>query len=150
MSTTAQILKISSFFDNYARALESFDTKAMAQHYSIPCSFISDDSSQVFSEASKLEGLFNQGTGFYKQFGIVHARPEVWSKRNWAERIVKAKVNWKYYDADNQPVYECDYQYILKLDKHDKWKIEVAVSVNEKEKMEEWLQKDAKELENSF
>ncbi len=143
MSITTQALhKISSFFEDYANALESFDSKAMAMHYAIPCTFLSDESAQVFTEASKLEGLFNQGISFYKQFGIANARPEVWSKRQWTDRIVKAKVNWKYYNADNQPVYDCDYQYILKLDKHDKWKIEVSVSVNEKERMEEWMQRN--------
>lgn len=130
--------RVSEFFDSYANSLESFDTKAMAQHYALPCLFLSDDSSTVFTEASKLEGLFNQGTGFYKQFGIAHARPEVWSKRTWTDRIIKCKVNWQYFDAGNQPIYDCDYQYVLRLDKHDKIKIEVSVSVNEKEKMQEW------------
>lgn len=130
--------QVSEFFDSYARALESFDTKAMAQHYVLPCLFMSDESSTVFTEASKLEGLFNQGTGFYKQFGIAHARPEVWSKRAWTDKIIKCKVNWQYFDADNQPIYDCDYQYILKVDKQDRLKIEVSVSVNEKEKMQEW------------
>ena len=140
MSITTQALhKLNSFFDDYAKAFESFDTKLMSQHYAIPCTFLTDDSAQVFTEASKLEGLFNQGTTFYKQFGIAHARPEIWSKRQWSERIAKAKVNWKYYDAGNNPVYNCDYMYVLKLDKHNKWKIEVSVSVNEKERMEEWM-----------
>lgn len=140
MSITTQALhKVNSFFDDYAKALESFDTKLMAYHYAIPCTFLSDESAQVFTEASKLEGLFNQGTTFYKQFGIAHARPEVWSKRRWTDKIIKVKVNWKYYTADNVPVYNCEYQYILKLDKHDKWKIEVSVSINEKERMEEWM-----------
>jgi hypothetical protein len=136
--------KISSFFDGYAHALESFDTKLMAQHYSIPCTFLADESTQVFTEASKLEGLFNQGTGFYKQFGIVHARPEVWNKRSLSKKIMKAKVNWKYFDAANKLVYECDYQYIMKLDKHDKWKIEISISVNEKERMEQWQKTNSK------
>lgn len=138
--------KVNEFFDTYASALESFDTKAMAQHYVLPCLFISDDNSTVFTEASKLEGLFNQGTGFYKQFGIAHARPEVWSKRAWTDKIIKAKVNWQYFDAENQPIYDCDYQYILKVDKQGKIKIEVSVSVNEKERMEEWKQRQTEKL----
>ncbi|RYD55946.1 MAG: hypothetical protein EOP56_13490 [Sphingobacteriales bacterium] len=132
------LYKVSDFFDSYARALEGFDTKAMAQHYMLPCLFMSDDNSTMFTEASKLEGLFNQGTGFYKQFGITHARPEVWSKRAWTDRIVKCKVNWQYFDANNKPIYDCDYQYVLKVDKQDKIRIEVSVSINEKEKMQKW------------
>ena len=132
--------QINDFFESYARALEQYDTKKMAWHYNIPCSFLSDESATVFTEASKLEGLFNQGTGFYKQFGIAHARPEVWSKRFWTDRICKARVNWQYFDKDKQPVYNCDYQYVLRLDKHNEWKIELSVAINEKERMEAWLE----------
>jgi hypothetical protein len=136
--------QINEFFDSYAKAFENYDSKLMAQHYSIPCTFLADDSVSVFSESSKLEGLFNQGAGFYKQFGITHARPEVWSKRFWTERIAKVKIDWQYFDKDNQPIYSCDYLYVLRLDKHDSWKIEMSVSVNEKERMEEWLKKNKK------
>src|SRR6476661_6565353 len=136
---TAALHAINDFFESYAAALENFDTKLMTMHYSLPCTLLGDDSTTVFNEGSKLEGLFNQGIGFYKQFGIVHARPEVWSKRTWSKRIAKAKVNWQYFDVLKQPVYNCDYHYILKLDKTNNWKIEVSVSVNEKERMDEWL-----------
>ena len=131
--------KVNDFFESYANALESYDTRLMAHHYSIPCTFLSDDAATVFTEASALEGLFNQGTGFYKQYGIAHARPEVWSKRFWTDRIAKVRVGWHYFDQDNKPIYSCDYQYILRLDKQDNWKIELSISINEKEKMEEWL-----------
>lgn len=131
--------QLNHFFESYAQALESFDTKAMAQHYSIPCTFLTDDSTEIFTVASKLEGMFNQAMTFYKQFGITYARPDIWNKRAWSKRTVRVKLNWQYFDKDKQPVYNCDYHYILKLDKHDKWKIEMAMSVNEKENMEAWL-----------
>lgn len=140
--STTPLHKVNSFFESYAQALSNFDTKGMAFHYEIPCTIISDDSAKIFNDSAKLEGLFNQATLFYKQFGIAHARPEVWSKRMWSKRIVKAKVNWQYFDEQNKPVYNCDYHYILRLDKNDKWKINVAVSVNEKEQSEAWLQQN--------
>ena len=143
-SFTAQYHKIAGFFEEYAAALESYDSKKMTQFYSIPCTFLSDEASDVFSKASNLEGLFNQGFSFYKQFGIEHIRPDVWSKRAWTDRIVKVKLNWQYFDANKQPVYNCDYQYILRLDKNNLWKIEVAISINEKERMEEWQKKNEK------
>ena len=132
-------LQINEFFEGYADALERFDTKRMSLHYSIPCTFISDDSTNLFTEASKLEGLFNQGTGFYKQFGIAHARPEIWSKRPISDRVARVKLRWQYYDALNQPIYNCDFLYILKLDKNSQWRIEMSVSINEKENMDKWI-----------
>jgi hypothetical protein len=139
--TASPFIKINDFFDTYAHALEQFDTKHMASHYHIPCTFLSDEASTIFTEASKLEGLFNQGTAFYKQFGFAHSRPEVLSKRFWTEKIAKVKVNWRYFDKDNHPIYSCDYMYILRPDKAGDWKIEISVAINEKERMEEWLQR---------
>jgi hypothetical protein len=140
----AALHSINDFFDKYALAWGNFDSKLMATYYSIPCSLLSDEGNDVFTEASRLEGFFNQGAGFYKQYGIAHVRPEVWSKRTWSNKIAKVKVNWQYFDAKNTSLYNCDYQYILKLDKNNQWKIEVSVSVNEKEKMEEWISKSKK------
>lgn len=137
----AAFQSINDFFEKYAHALETFDTKHMSMHYAIPCMMLSDDSTNMYTEASKLEGLFNQGTGFYKQFGIAHARPSIWSKRPISERVAHVKLNWQYYDALNQPVYNCDYFYILKLDKNNNWKIEMSVSINEKEQMDAWIEK---------
>lgn len=132
-------LHINSFFDSYAQALERYDTKALAWHYVLPCTFLADEHQTVFDEASKLEGFFNQGAGFYKQYGIAKAIPTVWTKRLWSDKIAQAQVNWQYYDALNQQLYNCDYQYVLKLDKNDDWKIALSVSVNEKQRMESWL-----------
>jgi len=136
--------QVNMFFDAYAQALENHDTKLMTYHYQIPCTLLSDDNATTFNEASKLEGLFNQGVGFYKQFGIVKARPTVWNKDIWTDKIVKTKVNWQYFDADNKPVYNCDYQYVLRMAKNDQLKIILSVSVNEKERMNEWQEQKKK------
>jgi hypothetical protein len=138
---SALLHSINGFFEQYATALENYDTKHMSMHYALPCNHLSDNSSMTFTEFSKLEGFFNQGATFYKQFGIAHARPEVWSKRSISERTAHAKVNWRYYDVLKQPVYNCDYFYILKLDKNDQWKIELSISINEKEQMDEWIER---------
>jgi hypothetical protein len=130
--------QVNVFFENYAKALESYDTKSMAFLYNIPCTMLSDDATTIFNDAGKLEGFFNQGVSFYRQFGIVHVRPEVWTRRDWTEKIINVKVNWQYFDANTKPVYNCDYLYVLKLNKNKEWKIVLSVSVNEKERMEEW------------
>jgi len=130
---------ISSFFESYARALEHSDTKLMAFHYFLPCTMLDDESSVIFTEASKLEGLFNQGVGFYKQYGVVHALPEVWNKRQLSAHIAQAKVKWQYLNEGRELLYTCDYHYILRHDKQGAWKIQVVVSVNEKQRMEAWL-----------
>ena len=135
------ILSINDFFATYAHALEGYDTKTMAFLYNSPCTMISDDTTTVFNDPSKLEGFFNVGAGFYRKFGIVHVRHQVWTKRDWTGKIMNVKVNWQYFDGLNAPVYDCDYQYVLKTDKHGQWKIILSVSLNEKERVDAWKKK---------
>lgn len=130
--------QLNSFFETYATALENYDTKGMAFLYNIPCTLISDDTTTLFNDVTKLEGFFNMGAGFYKQFGIAKVRPQIWNRRELTEKILNVKVNWEYFDANDKPIYKCDYYYILKLDRNNLLKIILSVSVNEKERMEAW------------
>lgn len=136
---TLQLQPVNDFFEQYAKALESYDTKAMAHMYNMPCTLLSDDKTTVFNDFSRLEGFFNIGATFYKQFGIVYVRPEIWTRRGWTDRVMHVKVNWQYLDRDKKPVYNCDYHYVLKPAKNNQWKIVLSVSVNEKEHSEEWI-----------
>ncbi len=139
---------VNEFFENYARALENYDTKGLAYLYNMPCTMLSDDAASVFNDWGKLEGFFNQGTGFYKQFGIAHVNHEVWNRRNITNRIAVVKVIWQYYDSLKQPIYNCEYHYTLKMDKNNQWKIVLSVSVNEKDRIEEWQVKIKSDLVN--
>ena len=130
--------QVNDFFETYAKALENYDTKGLAFLYNMPCTMLSDEATTSFNDAGRLEGFFNQGAGFYRQFGIAHVRHEVWSRRELTNRIMSVKVNWQYYDNYDKPIYNCDYHYVLKLDKNSHWKIVLSVSANEKERMEQW------------
>ena len=136
--------QINHFFENYAQALENYDSKSMSYMYHIPCTLLSDDATTLFNDAGKLEGFFNQGISFYRQFGITQVKNEIWAKREWTGRIMNVKVNWQYYDKNNNPIYNCDYHYVLKLDKNNQWKIILSTSANEKERMEEWQHQKTK------
>jgi hypothetical protein len=130
--------QVNSFFESYAAALENYDTKGMAALYNIPCTLISDDTTTLFNDPTKLEGFFNMGAGFYRQFGIARVRPVIWNTKELTAKIINVKVNWAYFDQNEKPIYKCDYYYVLKADKNNMWKIILSVSVNEKERMEEW------------
>ena len=103
---------------------------------------LSDDAAHAFNDAARLQGFFNQGATFYRQFGIARVRHEVWNRRELTDRIVSVKVNWFFADSSNKPIYSCDYHYVMKLDKNDLWKVVLSVSVNEKQRLEEWQAKN--------
>jgi hypothetical protein len=132
---------IHDFFDSYATALENGIIKQIVNHFHFPCTISSGDFINSFGDPSRLEGILAQSLRFFKQLGIVHIKAEVRSSQYWAEHVINAKVNWKYYDGINLHVYNYDYQYVLKADKNDRWKIILAISVNEKERVEELMKK---------
>lgn len=138
------LYSINDFFEGYAAALERQDSKYMANCYTLPCTFISDDSSMVYTTEAKLEGLINNSKRFYAVHGITGAVPDIINKRIITKRIVRVSMRWNYTDKKGRTVYDCDYYYILKLDEENHWKIEVAIPVNEKERIEELAKKAAR------
>ncbi len=127
------------FFESYGHSLETFDAQRAASHYRLPCLLTSDDGATAFTDATKLEALFVQGYSFFRQQGIAHVRPDVLSRRPWTAGLTKCKVQWTYFKANNEKAYACEYQYIVRQQADGAWKIEVAVSVNERAQMEAWL-----------
>lgn len=101
----------------------------------------SDEGATVFTDVTKLESLFVQGYAFFRQQGIVHARPELLSRRRWTGALTKCKVQWSYFNASNELAYSCEYQYLVRQQPDGSWKIELAVSINERQQVEQWLAK---------
>lgn len=136
------LTEINNFFEGYTDALERQDTKFMANCYALPCMFISDDSSLAYADITKLENLINKGKHFYAVHGIATASADIKNKLSISDKIARVKVLWQYFDKKGKEVYNCDYFYILK--QHGKqWKIETAISVNEKEAIDRLTTKKA-------
>lgn len=64
------------------------------------------------------------------------AKPDVRSRRMITPNIVQATVQWRYFDSTEKSLYDCDYIYMLHLKAGMDWKIETAISINEKERMQ--------------
>lgn len=138
MTNSTSEQTITEFFDIYAHALEQYDSKKLVMIHFLPCTMISDDAYTVFSDASKLEGFFNQGLFFYRQFGIARIQADVWSNVHLTAGVKRVKTNWKFFDKAGKALYNCDYHYIMKLDKGNIWRIALTVAVNERERIEAW------------
>ena len=134
------IYRINDFFDDYLKAWLSFNAKSLAHCYDLPCSFLSDDSYTAFTNAAQLEGFFAQGLAFYKQNGIAGVSVDIRSKERLTTQTIKVKLTWQYYDKAGEWLYDCTYYYIIRSDAAGHLKIAVAISVDEKEKLEAWLQ----------
>lgn len=134
---------VNDFFEGYAKAIERQDTKYLAHCYALPCTFISDESSLVYTTPTKLENLINQSKHFYAIHGITTVTADVMNKLSISNKIIRVKLNWRYMNAKGKKVYDCDYFYILRLHDKQEWKIEVAISINEKEAISKLTKKTA-------
>lgn len=133
--------RINDLFEYYSAGVRKGDIKQIANCYTLPCTILSDNLSAVYTTAAKLESVIAQGKRFYKQVGIASVFADVLNKQQITERIYRVKVHWQYYSVNEQPIYDCDYYYLVRLNEDGKWKIEVAISINEQEKVAELTQK---------
>ena len=133
------ISSVNDLFDSYSAAFELLEAKTLAFHYHLPCYFITDEAETVFTEQSKLEGMFNQAKHFFRKYHIEKMEPEIWNKRALTSLITEVKVIWHYKNANGTLLYSCDYHYILKLTEQKEQKIVTSISLNEKARMDAWL-----------
>jgi len=133
------ISSVNDLFDSYSAAFELFDAKTLAFHYHLPCYFVTDEAETIFTEESKLEGMFNKAKHFFRKYGIEKMEPEIWNKRALTNLITEVKVIWHYKNAAKETLYSCDYNYVLKLNEQKEQKILTSISINEKLRMETWL-----------
>ncbi|MCB9065733.1 MAG: hypothetical protein H6551_11405 [Chitinophagales bacterium] len=133
--------RINDLFEYYANGVQKGDVKQIANCYALPCTILSDNLSAVYTTAAKLESVISQGKRFYKQVGIASVFADVLNKQQVTERIYRVKVHWQYYTATGNPVYDCDYYYLVRLNSEDNWKIEVAISIDEQDKVAELTNK---------
>ena len=136
---SASISELQHFFEGYAECIDRNDARGIAQYFSVPCLMVSDDRSSAFTDLNAVEVLFLQGFSFLKKHGIVSAKPDVRNRRFITEKILQVAIQWSYFGADGHLLYACDYLYMLHHKEQAGWRIETSISVNEKERMEAFL-----------
>ena len=129
---------INDFFTAYATAMLQQDTRMMTRFYELPCTMMADGQANVYTDANKLEGLFNQGIVYYGQLGVREFRPDLRYCAPLNEQYTRAKVIWQHCDASGRLLYSCAYEYILVRQKGGHWTMQVVISVDEKKQLENW------------
>lgn len=132
--------ELHEYFETYAGCIATGDARGIAHLFALPCMMASDDKSTAFTDANTIEALFLQGFSFLRKHGVVGALPDVRSRKAITSRIIQCNLTWKYHDIQNTVLYSCDYIYTLHHFPKEGWKIESALSINEKERMNEWLE----------
>jgi len=140
MEATGITLKdIVFFFTGFKDSLEKYSPKQVADHYEFPFLFISDQSKNMYTSSSELEELFRQMSIQYKHYNITKARFDILFCRKITDQIYYVEVEWDFLYPNEEKVYSCHYNYMLRKEASGKLKITSLVSVNEHIKLQQLL-----------
>jgi hypothetical protein len=104
---------VQEYFDRFAAAMTSGDTKTMAQLWGVPAFVIGTHEARVVQSESDVEQFFSGARELYNRRGIVGTRAEIVNLDWIDEELVMATVRWPYLDQSERTIGEESSTYTL-------------------------------------
>jgi ketosteroid isomerase-like protein len=137
MNTTTTVFE--PFFARYAELLSRFDAEAIADLYDYPCLMVSDAGVAVGMErAHAVDGVRGMAA-LYGPTGFRRAAPRVESAELLSDRLALVRVHWTYLAEADRPIYENRYVYLVRRADGGEWRVCVAASIDDAERLEALL-----------
>lgn len=115
------------FFDRFARALTSGDSRSMAQMWAVPALVLGDTTVQAVGSADAVELIFGGAKYEYNARGITDTRAELQRVEWLTRRIAIVDVRWPNLDAAGVKRAEESSTYVLRRDDSGELKLQAAV-----------------------
>lgn len=104
---------VQEYFDRFAAAMTSGDTKAMLKLWGLPAFVLGKYEARVVQSESEVEQFFNVAKDMYNQRGITRTSADVIGL-DWVDSdLVVATVRWPYLDDQDQELGEETASYTL-------------------------------------
>jgi hypothetical protein len=97
---------VQRYFDRFAEAMTSGDTKTMAKLWGVPAFVIGANEARVVQSESEVEQFFDGAKDMYNERGIFGTRAEIVDLDWVGPDLVIAKVRWPYLDQNERTVGE--------------------------------------------
>ncbi len=104
---------IQQYFDRFAEAMASGDSKAMAKLWGVPAFVIGAHEARVVPSESEVEQFFGGSKDIYTERGIVGTRAEILDLDWVATDLVIATIRWLYIDQNERTLGEESSSYTL-------------------------------------
>lgn len=131
--------EIETFFSAYAEDLRKFSAASISRNFNIPCMVLDNTSSFAFNEGQELEEKISGALDNYKRLGLSYAVPKIQAINKLTGNLLLVGVVWSYFNAEETRVLNCNYEYTLVRKGEDDLKIAVAISLNETERVSEFM-----------
>jgi hypothetical protein len=134
--------QLEEFFVAYGRDLATARDDVIAAHFDEQVLFLSDDGAEVKANDDDFRRHVAAAADSYQGHGINEADPAVTRFDTAGARVGVAWVTWTYLRPSGDPLFEADYVYDVR-DNGTRLVIAVVVSINERERLEEYLERAA-------
>lgn len=131
-------LQSQSFFNEYARAYESYEAEAVAEMYFLPAIIMSDDQKNVFTSYDDITAAVDQLMDKLQSVGVVLFEADVCQTMRLSENILFSHVKWVFSNEEEQALFTCFVSYTLQFE-NESLKIIVSVIDDEERELEKLI-----------
>jgi hypothetical protein len=104
---------VQQYFDRFAEAMTSGDTRTMAKLWGVPAFVIGPNEARVVQSESEVEQFFDGAKDMYNERGIFGTRAEIVDLDWVGTDLVIATVRWPYLDQNDRTLGEESSSYTL-------------------------------------
>ncbi|BDX07472.1 hypothetical protein [Planctobacterium marinum] len=133
MSSLSQL-----FFDDYARAYEQYDARAVADMYFVPAVIMSDERKNVYTTPEAIAEVIDDLMDRLQSIGAALCEAEVCQTMRLSENIMFSNVKWTFKNVQEQKLFSCFVSYTLQSE-GESLKIIVSVIDDEERELERLL-----------
>lgn len=126
--------ELESFLTEYQSTLGAYDAERTAALWGTPGTIVSDDFVGALHSREEMAQGLAQAHPLYQMLGMSRVDHTVLDHTELTGSLLRARVRWHFYDGDDQPLTDSDYEYLLRRD-DDGWHTYVAVAIDETEKL---------------
>lgn len=133
------------FMEEYTLALESYKVENILPFYQFPSMVLSDQGNVVIKDQKEMAGMLTHSFEQYRRYDFAHINATLHSAEKISDTLMLVKVIYLYTDSQGKNLYDTEYRYILQRDDNGKLRINTAISVNEVERIREFLNRQPQE-----
>jgi hypothetical protein len=124
-----------SFLDAYAKVLNTFDTKKIANFCLPPTIIMNDNSKKVMANEEELEKAVSRMITQFIKVGVKTFVPKLQQTMRLSDTLYFSKMRWQFFDQNDELCFGCATSYTLQKMPDNQFKIIVAVIDDDENKL---------------
>jgi hypothetical protein len=132
---------VEAFFQDYAEAFRSKSRARLLSKFSLPLTFLTKTGPIVFQDEEHLSANLDALIRRYEQIQAVDWKHTIKDVRTIGSGIYLVEIEWRFFDAGNEPLYACDTSYFLATEAKPGAKVMAVIAHNEVERYEQALKR---------